>query len=239
MKLVGASNWFVRGPFVLEGIACGLIGSVLAVLLLVLGKELALPQIIPRARPVTACSVALPADGGDPHPPRPHSRRGGLCSNIPPVPPSLISPSRGKLLAPGRSPLHAQPGSATWRRRTRAPASNTVPSGLAPSAAPQEPQDLFVIVELSRQGQAPRRGAVLHARHADHDRSQGPEGRRRRRSRRGQHGPRPRRASSVSSGRPTGSRTSWRRCSSRRGCERASSPTTFQSRAYEGRTGPP
>jgi cell division transport system permease protein len=48
MKLVGASNWFVRGPFVLEGIICGLVGSVLAVLLLVLGKELALPQIIPR-----------------------------------------------------------------------------------------------------------------------------------------------------------------------------------------------
>ena len=48
MKLVGASNWFVRGPFVLERIICGLIGSVLAVLLLVLGKELALPQIVPR-----------------------------------------------------------------------------------------------------------------------------------------------------------------------------------------------
>jgi cell division transport system permease protein len=48
MKLVGASNWFVRGPFVLEGIACGLVGSILAVLLLVLGKELALPQIVPK-----------------------------------------------------------------------------------------------------------------------------------------------------------------------------------------------
>jgi cell division transport system permease protein len=47
MKLVGASNWFVRGPFILEGIACGLVGSILAVFLLVLGKELALPQIIP------------------------------------------------------------------------------------------------------------------------------------------------------------------------------------------------
>jgi cell division transport system permease protein len=48
MKLVGASNWFVRGPFILEGIACGLVGSILAVFLLVLGKELALPQIVPR-----------------------------------------------------------------------------------------------------------------------------------------------------------------------------------------------
>ena len=34
MKLVGASNWFVRGPFMLEGLLCGLIGSVLAVVLL-------------------------------------------------------------------------------------------------------------------------------------------------------------------------------------------------------------
>jgi cell division transport system permease protein len=48
MKLVGASNWFVRGPFILEGIACGLVGSILAVFLLVLGKEFALPQIIPQ-----------------------------------------------------------------------------------------------------------------------------------------------------------------------------------------------
>ena len=24
MKLVGATNWFVRGPFMLEGLICGL-----------------------------------------------------------------------------------------------------------------------------------------------------------------------------------------------------------------------
>jgi cell division transport system permease protein len=34
MKLVGATNWFVRWPFMLEGMICGLIGSVLAVGLL-------------------------------------------------------------------------------------------------------------------------------------------------------------------------------------------------------------
>jgi cell division transport system permease protein len=45
MKLVGASNWFVRGPFVLEGMICALGGSLLAVLLLLLGKELVLPVI--------------------------------------------------------------------------------------------------------------------------------------------------------------------------------------------------
>ena len=35
MKLVGATNWFVRGPFMLEGLFCGLAGSLLAVLFLV------------------------------------------------------------------------------------------------------------------------------------------------------------------------------------------------------------
>ncbi len=47
MKLVGATNWFIRGPFMLEGLLCGLVGSVLAVILLVLGKTIALPSILP------------------------------------------------------------------------------------------------------------------------------------------------------------------------------------------------
>ena len=34
MKLVGATNWFIRWPFVIEGIVCGLVGAVLSVLLL-------------------------------------------------------------------------------------------------------------------------------------------------------------------------------------------------------------
>jgi cell division transport system permease protein len=46
MKLVGATNWFVRGPFMLEGLLTGLIGSIAAVLLLFLGKEIALPAIL-------------------------------------------------------------------------------------------------------------------------------------------------------------------------------------------------
>ena len=45
MKLVGATNWFVRGPFMLEGLICGLIGSVVAVLLLLAGKEIVLPLL--------------------------------------------------------------------------------------------------------------------------------------------------------------------------------------------------
>jgi cell division transport system permease protein len=48
MKLVGATNWFVRAPFMLEGILCGLAGSILAVVLLLLAKEFALPGIMGR-----------------------------------------------------------------------------------------------------------------------------------------------------------------------------------------------
>ncbi len=46
MKLVGASNWFVRGPFMLEGLICGAVGSLVAVILLLLGKEIALPAVL-------------------------------------------------------------------------------------------------------------------------------------------------------------------------------------------------
>ncbi len=46
MKLVGATNWFVRGPFMLEGLLCGGAGALAAVVLLLLGKELALPAIL-------------------------------------------------------------------------------------------------------------------------------------------------------------------------------------------------
>src|SRR5215470_16264840 len=38
MKLVGASNWFIQAPFVLEAVAAGLIGAVLAYVTLVLAK---------------------------------------------------------------------------------------------------------------------------------------------------------------------------------------------------------
>ncbi len=45
MKLVGATNWFVRGPFMIEGVLCGLGGAVAAIVLLVLGRTLFMPLI--------------------------------------------------------------------------------------------------------------------------------------------------------------------------------------------------
>jgi cell division transport system permease protein len=38
MKLVGATNWFIRWPFVIEGLIVGFLGGVIAVLLLWLAK---------------------------------------------------------------------------------------------------------------------------------------------------------------------------------------------------------
>ena len=49
MKLVGATNWFVRGPFMIEGLICGITGSLVAVFLLLLGREVALPRILENA----------------------------------------------------------------------------------------------------------------------------------------------------------------------------------------------
>ncbi len=45
MRLVGASNGFIRGPFLAEGSLHAIIGALLAILLLELGRNLVLPQM--------------------------------------------------------------------------------------------------------------------------------------------------------------------------------------------------
>jgi cell division transport system permease protein len=48
MKLVGATNWFVRGPFMIEGLICGVLGAFSAIFLLLLGKAIIVPAILDR-----------------------------------------------------------------------------------------------------------------------------------------------------------------------------------------------
>src|SRR4029079_542234 len=40
MRLVGATNWFIRWPFMVEGLVCGLIGGLGAIAVLSVGKQL-------------------------------------------------------------------------------------------------------------------------------------------------------------------------------------------------------
>jgi cell division transport system permease protein len=46
MKLVGATDWFIRWPFVIEGIVLGALGGLLAILLLLVGKIALLDPLI-------------------------------------------------------------------------------------------------------------------------------------------------------------------------------------------------
>ncbi len=45
MKLVGATNWFIRWPFVIEGLTVGLSGAILAVVMVVLGTNFVIDRI--------------------------------------------------------------------------------------------------------------------------------------------------------------------------------------------------
>jgi cell division transport system permease protein len=57
MKLVGATNWFIRWPFVIEGMIVGLLGGAMAVLLLTIGKNTFVDPLSDRFALLTAPST--------------------------------------------------------------------------------------------------------------------------------------------------------------------------------------
>ena len=59
MKLVGATNWFIRVPFMLEGLVQGLIGAIVAVGV-VLGANVGVHALVTHNNVVAFSSLSLP-----------------------------------------------------------------------------------------------------------------------------------------------------------------------------------
>jgi cell division transport system permease protein len=57
MKLVGASNWFIQAPFVLEAVAAGLIGAVIAYIILICSKIFVIDGTL---KPLTTLLLDVP-----------------------------------------------------------------------------------------------------------------------------------------------------------------------------------
>ena len=95
MKLVGASNWYVRGPFMLEGLLTGLAGSIAAVSAPVhqpRDRDPADPRAHPGRRRREGDGVHV--DGADPDHGRPRHRSARLGPDAPPLSPRLIDSCR-------------------------------------------------------------------------------------------------------------------------------------------------
>ena len=124
MKLVGASNWFVRGPFMVEGLLCGLLGAAAAVLLLFLGKELVLPTTIGRrfdaGKDVNAIAFEYTAflvlcSGSCSARPAPRSRCAASCASDRRAQPARQA-RRGRAVLRARDADHGRPQGAGRRR---------------------------------------------------------------------------------------------------------------------------
>ncbi|MCZ7663280.1 MAG: permease-like cell division protein FtsX [Thermoleophilia bacterium] len=59
MKLVGATNWFIRWPFIIEGLAVGLVGAVTALVFVTLGTDFVMDRIRENLRFLTVPTSAV------------------------------------------------------------------------------------------------------------------------------------------------------------------------------------
>ena len=77
MRLVGATRWFIRWPFMIEGVMVGFLGGLVAILILWLGKVTIVDPLSDTALLLVAePRRRLPGSGGGPvQPPRWSSRR--------------------------------------------------------------------------------------------------------------------------------------------------------------------
>jgi len=67
MKILGATNWFIRAPFVLEGMALGFLGSLVSTAVLTFGYFYLLDRVqvpLPFFNPVTELNLVLQIAGG-------------------------------------------------------------------------------------------------------------------------------------------------------------------------------
>ena len=106
MKLVGASNWFIQAPFVLEAVVAGLIGSILAYGALVAREDLHLRRLAggarrrcsPRSRGATStsCSRCWPASVAWSAPSPAGSRSASTCGSSRRTGSSRALPRRNK-----------------------------------------------------------------------------------------------------------------------------------------------
>ena len=144
MKLVGASNWYVRGPFMLEGLLTGLVGSIAAVLLLFVSREIAIPQILGHIQDDAGRAGArVHVDGADPGRGRPRDRRARLGADAAALPPGLSRPClpRGVSVVAVASDLER--GREAYARRAWREAYDALSA--ADRAAPLEPADLELL----------------------------------------------------------------------------------------------